>query len=313
MAQCWYPYHVEQKFYTNQGDKYVPVPCGKCPTCLTRRASIWGFRLRKQEELSSSAFFVTLTYDNDHLQLCDVTYNKDKTEVLGGISRITPKGFMTLQKKDFQNFMKLLRNNLNKQGYDKKISYYACGEYGGKYRRPHYHAIIFNAPERAIHDAWTHGTCFIGTVTGASISYTVKYINKGTWKPLHKNDDRNPEFALMSKRMGANYLTPRTVDFHRSDLSKAFVTLPDGIKMALPRYYKDKLFPTTAPDKIVFEHPSIIHHLEDNERLRKDQQRIIAELIAMQPPPEMTDLERHEARKNAIENFQNKYKTRKDL
>lgn len=313
MAQCWYPYHVEQKFYTNQGDRYIPVPCGKCPECLTRRASIWGFRLRKQEEISSSAFFVTLTYDDHHLNLCDVIYNKNKTEVKTGITRITKNGFMTLQKYDFQNYIKTLRNNLKSIGHDEKISYYACGEYGGKYRRPHFHAIIFNAPQRALEDAWTRGNTFIGTVTGASISYTVKYINKGTWKPLHKNDDRNPEFALMSKRMGANYLTPGTVDFHRNDLTKAYVTLPDGIKMALPRYYKDKLFPITANEDTVRHHPSILHHLEHNAQLRKDQQRIIKELIDAQPPLPYTDLERHEARKNAINNFKNKYSKRQDL
>lgn len=289
MGQCWYPYHVERKYYTKQEDRYVPVPCNRCPECLQRRASIWGFRLRKEEERSETAIFATLTYAEPPM---------------------SPNGFMTLQKTDFQLFMKRLRK-ISTHG--RKISYYACGEYGGKYKRPHYHAIIFNAVESDIEKAWNLGNTFNGTVSGASISYTVKYINKGAWKPTHHNDDRNPEFALMSKRMGANYLTEASVSHHRQNLDKPYIVLEGGIKLALPRYYKEKLWPVAASDKIIKSCPAILFHLDENVRLRKEQTRIIEKLQASKPPLPLTDLERHEARKNAINNFKNKYNKRNDL
>ena len=41
-----------------------------------------------------------------------------------------------LKKSDFQKFIKRLRKD-----YD--IKYFACGEYGDKTLRPHFHAILF--------------------------------------------------------------------------------------------------------------------------------------------------------------------------
>lgn len=57
-----------------------------------------------------NASFVTLTYDNDSLP-----------------------GDSGLHKEDFQRFMKRLRKY---SGYD--LKYFACGEYGGRFKRPHY-------------------------------------------------------------------------------------------------------------------------------------------------------------------------------
>lgn len=220
---CDTPYYVDVKWQPEP----IPCPCGRCPPCQKQRVSQWGFRLRKEEERSSSALFLTLTFNSTNVP-------------------ISPRGFMTLCKREYQTFMKRLRK-LSKKN-DPKISYYACGEYGSKTYRPHYHAIIFNANAENIQLAWQKGDVHIGQVSGASIAYTLKYINKGKRIPMHQNDDRLPEFSLMSKGMGANYLTPQMIQYHKNDLSKAYVTLPDGVKIALPRYYKQKMY-TDAEQK----------------------------------------------------------------
>jgi hypothetical protein len=123
------------------------------------------------------------------------------------------------------------------------IKYYLCGEYGGKTFRPHYHAIIFNADIKNIEASWQNGSIHYGTVNGASVGYTLKYMFKLGRIPLHQNDDRQPEFSLMSKGLGANYLTPQMLDYHKTDLLKNMnCVLPDGKKIAMPRYYKDKVY-----------------------------------------------------------------------
>lgn len=99
----------------------IPVGCGKCPSCKINRVNDWVFRLQQEEKRSFSSYFITLTYNNLHCP-------------------ITPNGFMTLVKKDFQDFMKRLRYN-SKQ---KNLKYYCAGEYGEMNRRPHYHFILFN-------------------------------------------------------------------------------------------------------------------------------------------------------------------------
>lgn len=187
MASCKTPYLVKDK---QQKGKQIPVPCGKCPFCLKRRVSQWSFRLMQEEKRSISAHFITLTYDTKNVS-------------------ISKNGFMSLKKRNLQLFFKRLRKAHGvKNAYEgKRIKYFAVGEYGGKSRRPHYHVILFNAKIDLIQEAWNLGSVHYGVVSGASVGYTLKYMSKKKKVPEHKNDDRQPEFSLMSKGLGENYIT----------------------------------------------------------------------------------------------------------
>jgi hypothetical protein len=204
---------------------YMPFPCGKCPACIRRRVSGWAFRLNKQSEQRNSAHFVTLTYNDEHIKK-------------------TKNGFETLVKKDVQDFFKRLRK-LTKQ----KISYYAVGEYGDTGERPHYHIILFNANPKIVENAWklndtSLGNVHFGDVGDASVGYTLKYISKDKKIPQFNGDDRQKEFALMSKGLGAGYLTENMVKWHTKGNieNKVYLPLKDGKKAAMPRYYKDKIY-----------------------------------------------------------------------
>jgi hypothetical protein len=204
---------------------YMPFPCGKCPACVRRRVSGWAFRLQKQSEQSISAHFVTLTYNDEHIKK-------------------TKNGFETLVKKDLQDFFKRLRK-LTKH----KISYYAVGEYGDTGERPHYHIILFNANPKIVENAWSLndisiGNVHFGDVGDASVGYTLKYISKDKKIPQFNGDDRQKEFALMSKGLGKGYLTDKMVKWHTQGNieNKVYLPLKDGKKAAMPRYYKDKLY-----------------------------------------------------------------------
>ena len=113
----------------------------------------------KQGDISYTAYFVTLTYNTEKVP-------------------ITRNGFMSLHKKDLQDYFKRLRKISSL-----KLKYYAVGEYGSKKMRPHYHLILFNAMPENIISAWRLngleiGTVHIGTVNEASIGYTLKYMCK---------------------------------------------------------------------------------------------------------------------------------------
>jgi hypothetical protein len=61
--------------------------------------------------------------------------------------------------------------------------------------------------------------------------------------PVHKNDDRQKEFSLMSKGLGSNYLTEQMINWHKADITKRmYVPMKDNKKIAMPRYYKDKIY-----------------------------------------------------------------------
>jgi len=234
---CDSPFYVPNPDYPHISNvSKVPVPCGKCPPCQLRRVSSWVYRLQREEEVSTSSFFVTLTYDTTYVP-------------------ITSKGYMTLDKRDVQLFMKRLRKLHDKHV---RLKYYLAGEYGGKTERPHYHLILFNADVEKIHDAWGLGQVHVGQVTGSSIAYTCKYISKEKRIPMHKNDDRLREFSLMSKRLGANFFTPARINYHKADLSRNFLVVEGGSKIALPRYYRDRIY---------------------SESERKAQARLIADIV----------------------------------
>lgn len=173
--------------------------------------------------------FLTLTYDTAYVP-------------------ITKKGYMTLCKRCLQLFIKRLRKYHHK---DAKIKYYAVGEYGGKTMRPHYHLILFNADKEKIDKAWNKGSIYIGTVEGASVGYTLKYLAKEKKIPLHKNDDRVKEFSLMSKGLGTSYLSENMKQWHYADINnRMYIPIEDNKKICMPRYYKDKLY-TKEQRKII--------------------------------------------------------------
>lgn len=207
----------------------IPVPCGKCPACLSRRVSGWSFRLIQEDKHAESSHFITLTYDTSHVH-------------------ITRNGFMSLCKRDLQLFFKRLRKNHSGNGTS-GIKYYAVGEYGGRTRRPHYHIILFNSKVELIQPSWQKGQVHYGQVSGASVGYTLKYMTKPK-KWQHKNDDREPEFSIMSKGLGASYLTEKMVEWHKADLEQRMYCNIDGKKIAMPRYYKNKIYDERERAKI---------------------------------------------------------------
>lgn len=193
------------------------VPCGKCNYCLSAKRADWSFRLKVEQKVSSSAFFVTMTYEDDKL----------------------PNGLPTLCKEDVQAFFKKLRKEQLKYSAE-GLRYYAVGEYGTRTQRPHYHAIIFNLHLNAAQRlpfVWVKGHVQVGTVTPASIHYVTKYV-------INKPGDypgRAPPFALMSRRpgIGHNYLATHTL-WHLAGMRN--YTQVNGVISRLPRYYKDKIF-----------------------------------------------------------------------
>lgn len=311
MARCMFPYMVERELYHNQKDKYVPVPCGKCPQCLKRRTAGWLFRLEVEALRWQKQFFVTLTYDTEYVP-------------------ITENGFLTLQPADLTNFFKRLRKRAG------KCRYYLCGEYGTQKKRPHYHMILFgesSMEETDIMLAWTDvnkqcydektkkyyhpplGNVFFGSVEDKSITYTVQYYDKGVWTPEHKRDDRHPEFSRMSQGIGQNFLSPAQVNSFLSNPAKAYIYDSQGRKIAIPRYYKKRLYDYFTNDIGVANNPSILVHrdkmLEAKELHHKAVSKIMEEQEKINPTPEDSK-ELQESRQWAIINYRNsKRKTRK--
>lgn len=242
--------------YNREKDRTIPVPCGRCPQCTKLKINSWIFRLKQEQKISSSVAFITLTYDDQHL-------------------RYALNGKPTLRKLDIQNFMKALRKEQLLYS-NETLKYYAVGEYGTKYGRPHYHIIMFNLhPKTNLKNAWKYGFIDISPARQASINYTLKYISKPKTKT--KQDEQLREFSLMSKGIGKNYLTPAIINYH-SQLENCYLTTENGYKMPLPKYYKEKLYDD-------YQRPLVTQVIQ--ERAEKQREKTLKYLLKKSQNPEL--------------------------
>lgn len=166
--------------------------------------------------------FVTLTYSDDNL----------------------PKDGL-LVKKHFQDWLKRLRKAIA----PRKIKYFACGEYGDTFNRPHYHAIIFGLSQTdldIVRKTWPLGFVKLGTVTKASARYVSKYL----YKQQSVDSDsfkKAPPFKLQSAGLGLQYALD-----NQDKIKKDLYVRSGKSKVAVPRYYRKKLDITAEDYEPVF-------------------------------------------------------------
>lgn len=177
--KCYQPYTVWHDHL--QASEY---PCGRCLACRQLRARDWAQRLKYElENNTKRGDFVTFTTDD---------------AVAQGYQGIL------LDKAELQRLFKRIRHHHT-------IKYYACGEYGEKHGRAHYHAIIIRNATREIpyHKYWKQGAVHVGTVTEASIAYCTGYLLKANPVPLGIPREHRP-FHIWSRRIGDQWMTGKT-------------------------------------------------------------------------------------------------------
>lgn len=196
------------------------IQCGQCIECKSKKALEWSLRLLAEYETNKGhCYFITLTYDDEHLQS------------------------KHLISKDLHRFI----DNLHKHNY--KFKYYACGEYGAKSLRPHFHLILWlNKPiddlikyddrlytSDIINNIWVNrGQVKIGLVDIGAIMYVAGYVDKKLTKT--ENLALVPEFQRFSKGLGLDYF-----NLHCKEMLKDDKIYFNGKAYGLPRYYSKLL------------------------------------------------------------------------
>lgn len=245
--------------------EYVEIPCGQCIECRLQRSRRWADRCMLELGYHESSYFLTLTYDNDHIPKNPV-YDEETGEVYAENA--------TLVKRDLQLFMKNLRRQYEYRGYTNKLRFFACGEYGSETKRPHFHLIVFGLKlddlvlykrnfngdnlynSAFISKIWDKGFCVIGEVTWQSCAYVARYIMKkhlGNDNDFYERYNIEPEFTLMSRRPG---IARQYYDEHKDELFyQDFVSIPtkDGGRQIYPPPYYEKLFEEDFPENEVVE------------------------------------------------------------
>lgn len=244
-----YPVYIDGNIGISGID--IKVPCGKCIGCKFDYSRMWATRS------------VNEAFMHDHFNDCSFVTLTFNPEMLN--RRENPA---SLNKTAFRSWIKRLRKAI-KEKYDKEIRIMACGEYGAKHKRPHYHMIIygFNFPEKTVwkynkirgkdviyyrsqflEDIWRpayssdgYGFSVIGLVNFETSAYVARYVTKKLFgraaEQVYK--DKEPEFLTTSRNpgLGYNYL----LKYYKDIFNHNYITLPNGFKAPIPRYYSTKL------------------------------------------------------------------------
>lgn len=267
--QCCKPIEIYQNVKTNKYQfkfdqnctlKPIYVDCNKCEACQQKYISQLGMRARHELLYANASCFITLTVSDEYID----TVFPDRS----------------LDHKAFQLFIKKLRNYLIRHKYKDnpeecpKIKYIMCGEYGEKFLRPHYHAVIFGydfddiqqlyqkgkkvkgtfrSPE--LEKLWQYGFSSVKKANYDTCTYLAKYVAKGKGKDKSEYQyldyntgeikHRKKEYMVYPKGgLGKQFF----MDNHKAILNKGYFNLPmkqkqqgDGktpAKIGIPRYYK---------------------------------------------------------------------------
>lgn len=204
--------------------------------CRVNRVSMWTTRMMHELKEHAAAVFVTLTYE-------------------------TPPPGGSVQKADLQKFFKRLRKNSGK-----KVRYYAGGEYGTNYHRPHYHAVVYGLgkqEKKVIDLSWGLGFTSVGDVNEKTCAYVAKYImDKKTGKETKFYEEKklNPEFAVMSRRPG---IGARYIEKYQDEIAQRGFCLTDRKQVPIPRFYLWKMK----------DNPKIQELREERQKIRGDEER----------------------------------------
>lgn len=230
---------------------HINVDCNKCIECLERRKTEWCFRIYQEFMVSKTAYFTTLTYDNEHIPINK--YGKMNLEP-GHLVKFLKKLRHHHGKLNKQNILNNKQSNerrnkglsftieslLHGLSYKDKLSYVACGEYGELRKRPHYHLILFNASDKHIQESWEMGNVYNVKLTSQdAASYVLKYMDKQTYNEKIKY--KNKEFLSFSEGIGSNYIE-KYKEWHKRNLEIAYVPSNTGAMLPMPKYYRNKIY-----------------------------------------------------------------------
>lgn len=230
--------------YVLKGGRWACRGCLPCSIALRR---MWTNRIMLESKLHASSSFLTLTYDDENL----------------------PSDY-SVSPEEFSLFLKRFRKSLDQR----KIRYFAVGEYGEQFARPHYHAALFGVgPEclPQVHATWRKCDPRFATLTPLILEraqYLAGYVTKKmTDRKDPRLQGRHPQFARMSRQNGGigvgyiktvakNILTsPHAMEILELEGDVPQVLKTGGRTLPIGRYLRDNLRKEVGydPKSLVFQ------------------------------------------------------------
>ena len=245
----------------------IAYTCGTCPACRKQKKAEWVLRCHHELLYNNcKATYATLTYDYTHLKKTALKPEND-FDKLG-----------TLCRDDLYKFLKRLR--LRYPG--KKLRYFACGEYGTKRWRPHYHILIFGLnPDECsseITQCWSHGYVDISLkpVSDKVSAYIVGYVTKKMDEEFptrakrteyYTSNNREAPFLSFSKGLGGEW-----ADIHVNQWIHSLTFGFNSRQVPVPRYYMIRQF---KKEGYVRKIKTSSYYVVDNRKTESIQYKVV--------------------------------------
>lgn len=204
--------------------KYVSVGCGNCIECRKQKARNWCVRLNEEIKLYRYKYFVTLTFAPDALNKLCKQYNMNECNAVATKAvRLMLERYRKSEKKPLRHWF------ITEMGHENT-------------ERIHLHGIIFRDTPLCtdeLEKLWSYGKIDIGQYCNErTINYIVKYITK-----LDSDHKGYVPTILCSAGLGQSYVnTSAHVHAFNRTHTRDYYTLPNGQRVNLPIYYRNKLF-----------------------------------------------------------------------
>ena len=249
------------------GKIYETIPCNNCYACKLNNSAQWATRDVLECEDHDHRYWITLTYDEEHLPI--YKYFTDGENYFENDGTWTG----TLEPEDVDKFMNSLRKYFERKGIT-GIRYYYAGEYGSLNGRPHYHMLLWGTPldlsqfydfhvddrhklhwkSKEIDHFWGKGFADITEIEWSNAAYTARYTMKKLTDMSHSEtfyaeQGKLKEFVRMSRRpgIGMKYFERHYKDIYKDDelIMKTVKGNTGSIKppKAFDRKFKE-LYPT---------------------------------------------------------------------
>lgn len=220
----------------------VLIPCGRCVECRRRRASDWRYRLLQEYKYGKDQrfTFVTLTFSDEALSSLMMELSDDGREEfpdIHAVVRVAVRRFLERYRREFgvslrHWFVTELGETTGRIHLHGIISDCKCGSwYRGKWKIDKHKFDSF----------WKYGYTWLGWCNEKTISYICKYITKQS-----EHDLDYKSIILCSPGYGRAYIV-HNWRWHLSDYKienvKMFCVTSTGHKVAMPRYYRERIFP----------------------------------------------------------------------
>lgn len=241
--------------------KIMLIPCGQCIGCRIRQREDWTTRieLEARDYPKEQVWFITLTYDDDHVPGMIVKTGEimRKVQYTWKPGEKRPESVQILLYEDIQKFLKRLR-----KAYKGKLRYFVAGEYGEQTARPHYHMILYGwrptdlenlykihhngyYTSKWLTDLWGMGQIQIAQAVPETYRYVAGYVTKKMYEIDGKKANAYYElgqtkpFACMSLKpgLGDHYYQEHKAEIWR----QGYIQCTNGKQAQIPRYYEKQM------------------------------------------------------------------------